>query len=75
MTLDYLHRFPKPADVPLGKVVCHNQVVVGITPNRRPGVQGFRAWWVDQDADNLVVCQCGWAPKLGTHFRLSPPVS
>ena len=35
MTLDYLYRFPKRADVPPGKVVCHNRVVVGITPNRR----------------------------------------
>jgi hypothetical protein len=65
--VDYLQSLP-PA-IPPGKVLLHNRV----QPTRRLGSNGFRAWLVDADDDRharRVVCDCGWAPELGTHYRV-----
>jgi hypothetical protein len=31
--------------------------------------RGFRAWWT-QPGGELVLCDCGWRPGLGEHFRI-----
>jgi hypothetical protein len=77
-TAEYLRRkgieylFKLPAAVPGDKVLVHNQVVVGITPTRRLGYRGFRAWLSSPDP-RLYVCRCGWRPELGQHFRVRFP--
>ena len=30
--------------------------------------RGFRAWLAEPN-ERLVVCDCGWAPELGEHYR------
>jgi hypothetical protein len=63
----YLTRLPKAA--PSGEVVLvHNSV----RPTRVLGMRGFRAWLQRPDT-RLEVCDCGWAPELGTHFYVRPP--
>src|SRR5665213_4058625 len=38
--------------------------------NSRNGVNGFRAWFWDEDkmSGEFMPCQCGWAPKVETHY-------
>ena len=59
----YLSRLPK--EVPDAKWLVHNRV----QPARRLGVRGFRAWLEDPNPARLEVCDCTWAPELGTHYR------
>lgn len=54
-----------PADIPAGRVVVHNHV----RPARRLGMRGFRAYLV-QPGPLITACGCGWAPELGTHYRV-----
>jgi hypothetical protein len=65
--MDYLDRLP--VAMPVGKALVHNRV----RPTRRLGSRGFRAWLVDAD-DNRhgrrQVCDCGFAPELGAHYRM-----
>jgi len=49
------------AKVPEGKVVVHNHVV---------GFAGGFRMWTQFPEDKLEVCSCGWAPQLGTHYRM-----
>lgn len=66
---DYLYVLPEA--VPSDRVIVHNNVVIGITPTRKLGTQGFRAWLVPIELRPLLeVCECGWAPQLGDHFRI-----
>lgn len=60
-----LHRIPDV--VPAGQVVVHNHV----KPTRQLGTRGFRAWLAAPDPERLEVCDCGWAPGLGQHFRIA----
>jgi hypothetical protein len=32
--------------------------------------RGFRAW-EDDPAPQYVVCDCGWRPELGIHYRVA----
>jgi hypothetical protein len=67
MTADeHLSRLPK--SVPDGRCLVHNH----IRPTRRLGSRGFRAWLADP-SPALTVCDCGWAPELGPHFRVLTP--
>jgi hypothetical protein len=61
--------FPKglPKIVPEGRRLVHNSVM---PPSRRQGVRGARYWLADSGAPNLIVCDCGWAPELGPHYRV-----
>lgn len=68
MKQEYLSTLP--AVVPAGKVLVHNQVTGGITPHRRIGTFGFRVWLSPKKTPRLEVCDCCWAPQLGTHFRV-----
>ena len=61
----YLRRIPAAHEVPAGLVVVHNHV----RPAPRLGLRGFRAWLSDPSG-KLEPCTCGWAPELGTHYRL-----
>jgi hypothetical protein len=44
---------------PAGQILVHN----------RPDSRGFRAWWTAPSAE-LVLCDCGWRPDLGEHYRV-----
>jgi hypothetical protein len=50
-----------------GRVLVHNQVR---GPARRSGTRGFRCW-EDDPAPQYVVCDCGWRPELGIHYKVS----
>jgi hypothetical protein len=63
----YLLVLPEPDGVPSGQVVVHNHVY---PVSRRPGARGSRCW-VQPPASTLESCPCGWAPELGTHFRVA----
>ena len=67
--MEYLDKLP--ASIPPDKVLFHN----GAQPTRRLGVDGFRAWFVNTGDDRHArreVCDCGWAPELGPHYRVVP---
>ena len=50
-----------------GRVLVHNHV----TPlAEQSGTRSFRAW-EDGPAPQYVVCDCGWRPELGIHYRVS----
>lgn len=68
-TWTYLERIPPNADaIPAGLVVVHNHV----RPARRLGTRGFRAWLQapDDRVTVVTVCECGWAPEVGDHYRV-----
>ena len=53
--------------VPKGTVVVHNQV----RPSRELGLRGSRVWLAESDDSTIEPCDCGWAPELGTHYRVT----
>jgi hypothetical protein len=55
-----------PEAIPAGQVLVHNQVYPAA---QRPGQRGSRCW-LQPPSDRLEVCDCGWAPKLGQHYRV-----
>ena len=61
---DYLTALP--VQVSAGRVLVHNQVY---PVARRPGARGSRCW-LAEPSPRLEACQCGWAPELGTHYRV-----
>ena len=61
---EYLTRLPDV--IPEGRVLMHNRV----QPTARLRSRGFRAWLSAPDPQGLEACDCGWAPKLGRHFRV-----
>jgi len=63
--IDYLEEMPTV--IPAGKFLIHNNVV----PAKRIGSRGFRIWYVSPDSTKYVVCDCGWAPELGDHYRIN----
>jgi hypothetical protein len=63
--IDYLDEMP--AAIPAGEILVHNNVV----PARRINTRGFRAWLTAPDPSKFVVCDCGWAPELGRHYRIN----
>lgn len=60
----YLRDVPKA--VPAGFALVHNQV----QPTRRLGLRGFRAWLAPATTPTIEPCPCGWAPEIGTHYRV-----
>ena len=60
----YLDRIP--GNVPADKIVVHNHV----RPTRQLGMRGFRAW-LDEPSPKYETCSCGWAPEIGTHYRVA----
>ena len=59
-----------PTGIPVCQCVIYNNADLGITPRRKPDVQGFRAWLAPLDPLSVEVCACGWAPELPVHFRV-----
>ena len=57
----------QPEVVPAGLVLVHNHV----RTQPLPGLDGFRAWLQEPDADELEACPCRWASWLGEHYRLA----
>jgi hypothetical protein len=55
---------------PRGQILVHNRS----TPRTDPGTPGFRAWWT-KPAIGFVLCDCGWRPDLGRHYRVHRPGS
>jgi hypothetical protein len=56
---------------PPGWILAHNHVRPEGFPNAYVGQDGFRAWFARPDtSSNYVRCRCGWAPHLGTHYRV-----
>jgi hypothetical protein len=66
MSRKYVSQVPKT--VPPGSVLVHNGVRAN--PRTKPGDRGFRAWFA-QPAPHHVRCDCGWALRLGRHFRVN----
>jgi hypothetical protein len=48
---------------PAGMILAHNRAA--------PGADGFRFFAV-QPSGLWAVCDCGWRPDLGTHYRPAP---
>lgn len=70
-TFDYLPDGLDLEKVPDGKVLVHNEVYRGITPQHKIGMHGFRAWLTDKPVGReLKRCSCGWRPELGQHYRV-----
>jgi len=62
---EYLSQLPE--SIPAGRYLVHNHVY---PVSRRPGTRGFRVWLATSD-ERLEPCDCGWAPELGRHFRVT----
>ncbi len=62
--MEYLRRMPYA--IPADRVLVHNHVY---PVTREPGERGSRIWLTPPNAAKLEVCDCGWAPELGEHFR------
>src|SRR5262249_32158346 len=53
---------------PEGWLLAHNNIKHGV--RTRHGERGFRAFWLDPKThSHWVICDCGWRPDLGTHYR------
>src|SRR5258707_1004806 len=52
---------------PAGFILWHNNVKHDA--RTRQGTNGFRAWYSLPSAKH-VVCDCGWRPELGKHYRI-----
>jgi hypothetical protein len=55
-----------PTIVPAGRVLVHN--LISHDKKTVPGTNGFRAWF-DTPHHDYVICSCGWAAHLGTHYH------
>jgi hypothetical protein len=55
---------------PPGQILVHNQ---GKSTRRTfQSAHGFRAWWAEPGAE-FILCDCGWRPDLGVHYRVHRP--
>ncbi|SRR6266702_1394639 len=61
---EYLSRLP--ASVPAGRRLVHNSVR---PVARRGGTRGSR-FWLSEPGPALEICDCDWAPELGSHYRV-----
>jgi hypothetical protein len=61
--------FDIPTAVPAGRVLVHN--VIPHKPKTVPRTNDFRAWF-DILRDDYVICSCGWAAHIGTHYCEAP---
>jgi hypothetical protein len=64
VAMEYLTELPESLPID-GSVLVHNTV----TPTRRLGMRGFRAWLQAPDI-GIESCPCDWARELGPHFRV-----
>ena len=61
--INYLTELPEA--VPPGLMLVHNH----FEPTARLGSHGFGAW-LQEPSNNLLGCDCGWAPGLGRHYAV-----
>jgi hypothetical protein len=52
---------------PDGLILVHNGIQH--TTRTRQGTSGFRAW-LARPLKEYVVCDCGWRPEFGKHYRV-----
>jgi hypothetical protein len=52
---------------PPGQILVHNQI--RSAPGNCQGPRSFRAWWATP-GEEFVLCDCGWRPDLGQHYRV-----
>jgi hypothetical protein len=57
---------------PPGQILVHDRPTNPLRTN--PAARGFRAWWAEPGAE-FVLCDCGWRPDLGEHYRVDRPIS
>src|SRR5262245_41128542 len=61
-----------PFKVPKGRKLVHNRVRPhGFAEDFPLGLDGFRAWLQRGNDPELEICECGWAPGMGTHYRVA----
>jgi hypothetical protein len=53
-----------PRIIPESKVIVHNHV------DSWSPCDGFYVWLKPKSDPTIIVCSCGWAPELGTHYRI-----
>ena len=56
---------------PVDKILAHNSVRPASALTKQ-GAKGFRFFAVEPSG-LWVVCDCGWRPDLGAHYRVLPP--
>lgn len=61
-TVHYVTGHRIPPRIPAGYMLRHNHITPKIWAN------GFRAWFALPEPDDEV-CDCGWAPRLGAHYK------
>ena len=54
---------------PDGKILVHNRIQPA-SARTRQGAKGFR-FFAAASSELWGVCDCGWRPDLGTHYRPS----
>jgi hypothetical protein len=70
-TLVESYRLATEQPPPPGQILVHSEI--GIVAGSYKGARGFRAWWTTP-CRKFVLCDCGWRPDLGTHYRVQRPV-
>jgi hypothetical protein len=65
--IELAYLFTLPAAVPEGRCLVHNHVRP-MYPDQL-GLNGFRAW-LAEPRPLWEICECDWAPELGTHYRV-----
>ncbi len=64
--MNYLTKIPaNDSEIPDDHVLVHNHV----RPAKRQGTRGFR-FWTQEPSDQLVTCDCDWAPEIQLHYRI-----
>jgi hypothetical protein len=53
------YRLATKVSPPTGYILVHNHA----------GSSSFRAWWTKPGTE-FVLCDCGWRPDLGKHYRV-----
>jgi hypothetical protein len=63
----HVYLFAVPKAIPGGWHLVHNHIQPS---TRRIGSRGFRIW-LKREKRGLEPCGCGFAPELGTHYRVA----
>jgi hypothetical protein len=74
------HKYGPKGIRPSGLIMAHNHVRRFV--NSPHGANGFRHWFdwplgskkksrhFDHELPDYVICNCGWRPDLGVHYRI-----
>jgi hypothetical protein len=58
---------PLPETIPPDRFLVHNN---SVRASRRQDTSGA-PYWLQPHQSGLEACRCGWAPHLGTHYRVA----